>query len=169
MTTFDSIDKVKIKALLDTLDQTTTKVYIGSDSQRIIQNGKAYADYATVLVIHKNGNQGCKIFGDVTREADYDKKSNPSVRLLTEAVKAAELYEYVKDIISDFEIEIHLDLNPDEQFKSSKIVSQAVGYILGTCNIRPKVKSVAWAASYAADRYKEIKEFSRDDSLEIVN
>jgi predicted RNase H-related nuclease YkuK (DUF458 family) len=49
---------------------------------------------------------------------------------------------------------LHLDINPDERYGSSCVVTQAIGYIIGTCNIEPKVKPYAFAASIAADRYK---------------
>jgi predicted RNase H-related nuclease YkuK (DUF458 family) len=39
---------------------------------------------------------------------------------------------------------------------SSCVVQQAVGYIRGMCNVTPMVKPEAFAASYAADRLKEI-------------
>jgi predicted RNase H-related nuclease YkuK (DUF458 family) len=36
------------------------------------------------------------------------------------------------------------------------VIQQAVGYIKGTCNVIPMVKPNAFAASYAADRLKEV-------------
>jgi predicted RNase H-related nuclease YkuK (DUF458 family) len=36
------------------------------------------------------------------------------------------------------------------------VIQQAVGYIKGMCNIIPMVKPNAFAASYAADRLKEV-------------
>jgi predicted RNase H-related nuclease YkuK (DUF458 family) len=35
-------------------------------------------------------------------------------------------------------------------------VNEAVGYIKGMCNVVPFVKPQAFAASYAADRLKEV-------------
>ena len=49
-----------------------------------------------------------------------------------------------------------LDINPDEIHGSSCVVQQAIGYIRGTCNVVPLVKPQAFAASYCADRYKEV-------------
>jgi predicted RNase H-related nuclease YkuK (DUF458 family) len=54
-------------------------------------------------------------------------------------------------------VEVHLDINPDEQHGSSCVISQAVGYIKGTCNVVPFVKPQAFAASYAADRLKNLR------------
>ena len=134
-----------------------SKIYIGGDSERFIKDDLWYADYATVVVIHKDGNKGCKIFGEVTRERDYDYKvGRPSIRLMNEVTKVANLYYRLADAIGDRPCEIHLDINPDDRYGSSCVVTQAVGYIMGTCNMRPKIKPDAFAASIAADRFKDI-------------
>jgi predicted RNase H-related nuclease YkuK (DUF458 family) len=54
-------------------------------------------------------------------------------------------------------VEVHLDINPDEMHGSSCVISQAIGYIKGTCNVVPFVKPEAFAASYAADRFRSLK------------
>lgn len=134
-----------------------SKIYIGGDSERFLHNDKWYADYATVVVIHVDGNKGCKIFGEITRERDYDQKvGRPSTRLMNEVAKVANLYYRLADVIGDRPCEIHLDINPDDRYGSSCVVTQAVGYIMGTCNMRPKIKPDAFAASIAADRFKDI-------------
>jgi predicted RNase H-related nuclease YkuK (DUF458 family) len=72
---------------------------------------------------------------------------------MSEAIKVAELYQEIEyDLIDMAGVEIHLDVNPDEEYGSSCAVKAAAGYILGTCGIQPKIKPEAWAASYAADR-----------------
>lgn len=135
----------------------TSKIYIGADSERFKLGDKWYADYATVVVVHIDGKHGAKIFGEVTREQDYDyKPGRPSLRLMNEVAKVADLYYKLADVISNRPVEIHLDINPDERFGSSCVVTQAVGYIMGTCNMKPKVKPHAFAASIAADRFKAI-------------
>lgn len=134
-----------------------SKIYIGGDSERFKDKGKWFADYATVVVVHIDGKHGAKIFGEVTREQDYDyKPGRPSLRLMNEVTKVAELYFRLADAIGDRPVEIHLDINPDERFGSSCVVSQAIGYIMGTCNMKPKIKPNAFAASIAADRFKEL-------------
>jgi predicted RNase H-related nuclease YkuK (DUF458 family) len=133
----------------------TTKIYLGADSERVNIKGIWYADYTLAIVVHINGNNGCKIFGDVHRERDYDQKANkPSMRLMQEVYKVGDLFHELSDVLADKHVEVHLDINPDEKFKSSAVVQQAVGYIKGTCNIDALVKPKAFAASYAADRLK---------------
>jgi len=134
-----------------------TKIYIGADSERYKKGKQWYADYTLAIVVHINGSNGCKIFGEVQTELDYDAKaSKPSLRLMNEVYKVAELYQKIVDVIGDREVQIHLDINPDEHYNSSIVIQQAVGYIKGVCNVVPMVKPRAFAASYAADRLKEL-------------
>lgn len=135
----------------------STKIYIGADSERFKMNGKWYADYTLAVVVHIDGCHGCKIFGEVHREIDYDqKKSKPAMRLMNEVYKVSELFQSLADVLEDRYVEVHLDINPNEMYGSSCVVQQAIGYIKGTCNVVPMVKPKAFAASYAADRLKHV-------------
>lgn len=148
-----------IEAVKNFIEQQTpqTKIYIGADSERYKKGKQWYADYTLAIVVHINGSNGCKIFGEVQTELDYDAKaSKPSLRLMNEVYKVAELYQKIVDVIGDREVQIHLDINPDEHYNSSIVIQQAVGYIKGVCNVVPMVKPRAFAASYAADRLKEL-------------
>jgi predicted RNase H-related nuclease YkuK (DUF458 family) len=134
-----------------------TKIYLGADSERFNMNGVWYADYTTAIVVHIDGRHGCKIFGEVTRERDYDqRKDRPSMRLMNEVYKVSELFQSLADVLENRYVEVHLDINPNEMHGSSCVIQQAVGYIRGTCNVIPMVKPRAFAASYAADRLKEV-------------
>jgi predicted RNase H-related nuclease YkuK (DUF458 family) len=134
-----------------------TKVYLGADSERMRIDGVWYADYALAVVVHIDGRHGCKIFGFVDRELDYDhKKSKPAMRLMTEVYKVSALFQEMQDVLEDRHVEVHLDLNKDEIHGSSCVVQQAIGYIKGTCNMTPMVKPDAPAASFCADRLKRI-------------
>ena len=134
-----------------------TKIYLGADSERYNMNGGWYADYTTAIVVHIDGRHGCKIFGEVTREKDYDqRKDRPSMRLMNEVYKVSELFQNLAEVLEDRYVEVHLDINPNEMHGSSCVIQQAVGYIRGTCNVIPMVKPRAFAASYAADRLKQV-------------
>ena len=135
-----------------------TKIYLGCDSERLRVDGAWHADYVLAIVVHINGNNGCKIFGEVHRERVWDQKvSKPAMRLMTEVYKTSELYLKLADVLEGRDVEIHLDINPDENYGSSCVVSQAIGYFKGTCNVVPFVKPHAFAASYAADRFKGLR------------
>ena len=135
-----------------------TKIYLGCDSERVKVNGDWHADYVLAIVVHINGNNGCKLFGEVHRERDYDSKpGKPAMRLMTEVYKVSELYLKLAEVLEGRAVEVHLDINPDEMHGSSCVISQAIGYIKGTCNVVPFVKPDAFAASYAADRFRSLR------------
>ena len=135
-----------------------TKIYLCCDSERFRVQGVWYADYILAIVVHIDGKHGCKLFGEVIRERDYDqRKDRPSTRLMTEVYKVSELYLKLAEVLDGRDVEVHLDINPDEEHGSSCVLNQAVGYIKGTCNVVPLVKPDAFAASYAADRLKGLK------------
>lgn len=153
-----------------------TKVYIGCDSEKYKNpnnDGKNYAVYTLVAVVHKDGRNGCRVFGEIHKEIDYDHKDkNPRMRLSNEFYKMADFYRKLAPLVGEREIEIHLDLNPDEDYTSSMVVKEAIGFIRGTCDgITPKLKPDAWAASKAADRfrYKCIPEYNPASILEKVD
>ena len=134
-----------------------TKIYLGADSERLNRNNIWYADYTVAIVVHIGGRHGCKVFGEIVRERDYDqRKDRPSMRLMNEVFKVSEMFNKLSDILQDRYVEVHLDINPNEKYGSSCVVQQAIGYIKGTCNVVPLVKPRAFAASYAADRLKTV-------------
>ena len=150
-----NMDLDEVRAFIQ--EQTVeTKIYLGGDSERFQVNGVWYADYINVVVVHKNGKNGCRVFGSVTRERDYDQqKDKPRMRLMNEVMKTAQLYLDLEEAICERDFEIHLDINPDLKHGSSCVIQEAVGYIRGMCNVVPLVKPNAWAASYCADRFKD--------------
>ena len=132
-----------------------TKIYLGADSERFRESQVWWAEYTTVVVVHINGKHGCKIFGEVDRERDYDQRGDrPSMRLMNEVYRVSELFQRLAPVLADCPVEVHLDINPNEMHASSCVVQQAIGYIRGTCNVIPMVKPQAFAASYAADRLR---------------
>jgi len=134
-----------------------TKIYLGADSERVVHNGKWHVDYTIAVVVHIDGRHGCKVFGYVEREPDWDQKKNkPALRLMNEVYKVADLFNELSEVLQDRHVEVHLDLNPSDRFASHQVVQQAVGYIRGVCNIDPQVKPQAFAATYAADRLKYV-------------
>jgi predicted RNase H-related nuclease YkuK (DUF458 family) len=151
--------KFNIPLIKEFIDQQgpNTKIYIGVDSERIKRDKLWYADYTAAIVVHIDGKHGCKLFGEVTRERDYDRVDRPNTRLMMEVFKVSELYLKLAEVLENRAVEVHLDINPDENHTSSNVVAQAIGYIRGTCNVEPLVKPRAFAATYAADRMKGLK------------
>ena len=134
-----------------------SKIYIGADSCRLSQGNVWHADYTLVVVVHIDGKHGCKLFGETTRERDYDQRvDRPQMRLMNEVYKVADLYLKLAPVLADRSVEVHLDISPDPENGSNCVVQQAIGYIRGVCNVEHRVKPLAFAASCAADRYKEL-------------
>lgn len=158
---YTPIDIDEIKRFIDA-QTPATRIYIGGDSERYSVDNVWWADYTLAVVIHINGNNGCKIFGEIQRERDYDQKKNrPRLRLMNEVMKIADLYISLHEVLDDRPVEIHLDINPDQMHGSSCVINEAIGYIRGMCNVVPLVKPRAFAASYAADRLKKVLENNR--------
>jgi uncharacterized protein len=154
------LKKLNLEEVRDFIAQQSldSKIYLGCDSERVLVGKEWYADYVLAIVVHIDGKHGCKLFGEVVRERDYDQKvDRPRYRLMNEAYKVSELYLRLHDILEDRSIEVHLDINPDEIHGSSCVLNEAIGYIRGTCNVIPMVKPRAFAASYAADRLRSLQ------------
>jgi predicted RNase H-related nuclease YkuK (DUF458 family) len=135
-----------------------TRIYLGADSERYRVDGVWWAEYTVAVVVHIDGCHGCKIFGEITRERDYDQRaSKPAMRLMNEVYRVSEMFQKLIPVLEDRHVEVHLDINPNEMHGSSCVVQQAIGYIRGTCNVIPMVKPAAFAASYAADRLKSLR------------
>jgi uncharacterized protein len=144
----------EIVDILATLD-SSTKIYFGCDSVRTRRNGRWYANFATVFIIHVNGKNGCRLFSHLSTEPDYDlKKERPKMRMMTEVQKVCELYNQLIPFIDEFDIEIHLDINTDPKFGSNCAAKEAAGYVLGMTGLdesRIKLKPDSFAASFGAD------------------
>ena len=134
-----------------------TKIYFGADSERVNVDNTWFVDYLLVVAIHVDGKHGAKVFGQIERERDFDKKlDRPKLRLMTEVYKIAELYMQFAEFLEDRHVEIHLDLNPLPVHGSSCATAEAIGYIKGMCGKDPVVKPHSFAASIVADRLKGI-------------
>jgi predicted RNase H-related nuclease YkuK (DUF458 family) len=150
------IDIEEVRSFIEA-QSPETRIYIGADSNRFQIGKEWFADYTLAIVVHIDGRHGCKIFGEVQRERDYEhRKDRPRMRLMNEVYKIAELYQKLHEVLEDREVEVHLDINPNEMHGSSCVINEAIGYIRGTCNVVPLVKPRAFAASYAADRLTEV-------------
>lgn len=158
------IDRNQLEEFMKTVGPET-KVYFGCDSSRYKKGGAWWAEYSSVVVIHINGKNGCKVFAEVSHERDYDgNASKPFNRMFTEAQKVSELYNRFKDLFEDYEVAIHLDINSKKTAGSNVAMEAAKGYVRGLTQIDPQLKPEAWGSSYAADRAVEILEWQKAES-----
>ena len=148
---FNQDELEEIKEFLANVEPNS-KVYLGCDSIKYKKGATWFARYTTVLVVHMGGRHGCRVFGYSERERDYDpNKEKPRMRLMNESYKVVGLYMELAEELEDFEVEIHLDINPDKKHNSSIVINEAVGYVMGMTGMKAKAKPDAFAASYCAD------------------
>lgn len=145
----------EIKDYLETVAEGS-KIYLGSDSKKYKRNGKFWAKYVVVLVVHIGQKHGAKVFSYEDKELVLDDTPKKlSQRLFRETEKLIECYQEMEEILTPFAIEgnveIHLDLNSDPNFASHSIVRQAVGYVKGMTGIDPQIKPESMVASHCAD------------------
>jgi predicted RNase H-related nuclease YkuK (DUF458 family) len=132
-----------------------TKIYIGCDSYRFKKEGVWFARYTTVCVVHINGKNGCRVFGNIDTERDYDqKKGSPRMRMMNEVYRSVDMYLKLGEVIGDRELELHVDINPDKKHGSNVAYNEALGYIRGVCGIDAVAKPDALASSFAADHFR---------------
>jgi hypothetical protein len=134
------------KAIINSSDSSS--VYVGADSIRYKKDGMWYAKYSTVIILHINSNKGCNLFHKSVDMPDY---GNLKQRLLTEVGFAIEAATEIIDIVGKRHIEIHLDINSDNKYKSNIAVKEALGYVKGSTGIDAKIKPEAFAATHCAD------------------
>lgn len=140
--------------IIDYLIETPGKIYLGGDSQKFKKNGKFYAKFTVVFIVHINDKNGGKIFHYTETEPVYDKvKDKPRMRLMMEVQKIVSTYLEFGELLEDREVQIHLDINSEEQHNSSIVLREAMGYVLGMTGIEAKVKPQAWAAAHAGDHF----------------
>lgn len=135
-----------------------TAIYVGCDSQVFYdKSGTRMAKYTTAIVIHIDGCRGGKLFYETSTERDFSpNKKKPSIRLMNEVYKVSDVYLRLTNEAEnclDKDIEVHLDISPKKENKSSEVVREALGYIQGTCQVEPILKPDAFAASAVADNF----------------
>ena len=142
-----------------------SKIYLGADSSRFKRNGIWMAEFCICVCVHKSGRSGCKIFGEVVVERDYDQnRSRPSMRLMREATLLAETFHKLEHVLKDFYVELHIDMNPDKAHGSSCVVDQALGFLRSSCDVdvvASKPTEFSASASFAADRLVSILDDQR--------
>lgn len=149
------LTQTQIEEMVDLLVDLSseTKIYLGCDSVRYVSvNNTQMARFAAVAIVHKNGKNGCRIFSNISREADYDlKPSRPKMRMMKEVQKVCELYTQIAPFIDEFPVEIHLDISQNPANGSNCAASEAAGYVLGMTGLNPKLKPDSFASSFGAD------------------
>jgi predicted RNase H-related nuclease YkuK (DUF458 family) len=134
------------KAIIESSAQSS--VYIGCDSIRFRKKNQWYAKYSTVIIVHRDTKKGGRIFHSSVDMPDY---GNLKQRLLMEVQLAVTTATEIIDVVGDRHFEIHLDINPNPNHKSSVAVKEALGWVKGSLGMDAKIKPDSFAATHAAD------------------
>ena len=140
-----------IEAIKDSSPQSS--VYVGCDSIRykVRRKSKEYkVRFSTVIILHINSKNGGKIFPFSFTTRDYGTKDNLKMRLMGEVAMATEVATAIVEHIGTRHMEVHIDVNPDENHASSVAVKEALGWSRGL-GFETKIKPDGWAATHAAD------------------
>lgn len=126
-------------------------VYVGCDS---LARGRNGFSFITVVVLHYECKHGAKI---VYRNRTFEPQfMSIQERLWKEVELAGELATNIAPVVGERPFSVHLDLNRDEEHKSSTITQAAIWYIRNL-GFEAVVKPHAHAASYAADHMVRCK------------
>ena len=128
------------------------KVCIGTDSQVKACRGKTgrkETEFATVIVFIRKGKGG---FMYIHNETTTQKMSIKE-RMLLEVAKSIEVAYPLCNIFSRYSVdmEVHVDINTNPNFKSNDALKEAMGYILGMGFVF-KAKPDAFASSSCANK-----------------
>ena len=123
------------------------KIIIGSDSVKLGYN----FIFTKAICVMNEDYYDRRYFYCRTKIKD-DSYLDLSKRLLKETTDSLDLAIQIKDTLSNANIEIHADVNPDSKYLSSKYKNMISGYISG-CGFDVKVKPLSFVASSIADQH----------------
>ena len=121
------------------------KVCIGTDSQ--VKGSET--EFATVIVFLREGHGG---FMFIHNEKTYQQYSIKE-RMLVEVAKSIEIAYELCNLFTlyNIDMEVHVDINTNPNFKSNDALREAMGYILGM-GFAFKAKPEAFASSSCANK-----------------
>tara|TARA_B100000927_G_scaffold286633_1_gene278429 strand:+ start:1975 stop:2448 length:474 start_codon:yes stop_codon:yes gene_type:complete len=142
---------VKLNDILLILEKVSKsddhKIIIGTDSVKL---GYNFIFTKAICIMNKEFYDR-RYFYCRTKIND-DSYLDLSKRLLKETTDSLDLAIQIRDKLSQANIEIHADVNPDSKHLSSKYKNMISGYISG-CGFDVKVKPLSFVASSIADQH----------------
>jgi predicted RNase H-related nuclease YkuK (DUF458 family) len=136
------VENVLIKAIVDGVEM---KVCIGTDSQA---KGNE-TEFATAIVFYKKGKGGFMFISNHTSSEKLSIKE----RMMKEVAMSIDVAYKLCDLFTKYNVqmEVHVDINTNPNFKSNTALKDAMGYILGM-NFVFKAKPDAFASSACANK-----------------
>jgi predicted RNase H-related nuclease YkuK (DUF458 family) len=123
------------------------EVYVGTDSQ--VHRKIKSVVYATCIILYKRGKGG-RVFVCKEKERYADSLRQ---RLMNETWRSLETAFEIREILPlNAEVIIHVDVNKDKKWKSSRYLEELVGMVVGQ-GFKVVVKPEAWATQHVADKF----------------
>ncbi len=121
------------------------KVCIGTDSQ---VKG-SITEFATAIVFVREGKGGFIFYNTYQTE----RKMSLKERLILEVSDSIQIAYIICPVLDEYnvELEVHVDINTNPEFRSNIALKEAMGYILGM-GYTFKAKPEAFASSYCANK-----------------
>ncbi len=143
-----TFDYKKIREFIRSTSKESS-IYVGCDSKQ--KTGSTI--FVVAIVVHIDSNRGAKVFFEIKKER---KINSLRERLMREVDYAVLTALNIIDAVEDRPFEVHLDINPDDNYRSSVVVKEAIGYVRAQ-GLKPVLKPDSIAAyavaDYITDRY----------------
>ena len=144
----ETVNIEEILVILQKVSKSSNhKIIIGSDSVKLGYN----FIFTKAICVMNEDYYDRRYFYCRTKIKD-DSYLDLSKRLLKETTDSLDLAIQIRDTLSNANIEIHADVNPDSNHLSSKYKNMISGYITG-CGFDVKVKPLSFVASSIADQH----------------
>ena len=143
---FDGKRKVSIDEFIETHKEAFFMV--GTDSQNYSKN--SVCKFTSVLIAYRRGCGGAVIMS--TDKVPFMDKTRLRQRLLLEAMRSLEVAWHLDSKINNKSIiQVHLDVNPNLKWRSSKYKEELVGLVAAQ-GFQYVIKPDSFAASGVADK-----------------
>ncbi len=150
----DPIDDL-VKVIDPLIRENPRILHVGTDAQKVDRR----IEFVTCVVVLTPGKGG-RVFYTRVRKTPRDVQSLRQ-KLFTEAWLSVETAMELNPQIPDSTpLVVHLDVNPDRRWASSRHINEVVGLVVGQ-GFEVLLKPDAWAASHAADHVVKNKNGSR--------
>ena len=141
--TLEDIFKILSQVILN----KNHKIIVGTDSVKL-----GYDFIFTNAICIPNSEKYDRRYFYYREKFNDDSYLDLSKRLLKETSDSIDLAMKIRDKLTNANIEIHADVNPNSIHKSSKFKNMITGYITG-CGFEVKIKPCSFVASSIADNH----------------
>jgi uncharacterized protein len=125
-------------------------VHIGTDGQR--RRKRPGINYVTVVAIHNKGKGARGFYTTISKNRSVGLQE----KLFTETAYSVEIALALCEVVSQENILVHIDANPNSKYASSRYSNTLAGMVMGQ-GFRYVLKPNSWASSHAADNLLKSK------------